>query len=78
MWMEFKVKSAIVAELLSVRQHFFRFMCGCAEGLLGRKNFGKLFFVFLNDSFVASLSVSNSEDSAGIASITTRCDALRK
>jgi hypothetical protein len=41
------VKSAIVAELLSVRQHFFRFVCGCPEGLLGSENFGKLFFLTL-------------------------------
>jgi hypothetical protein len=42
------MKSAIVAALLSVRQHFFRFMCGCSAGLLAAGIFGKHFFgVFL-------------------------------
>jgi hypothetical protein len=40
------MKSAIVAELPPVRQHFFRVVCGCPRGLLNAENFGKLFLTF--------------------------------
>jgi len=44
--MEFKVKSAIVAERWVGRQHLFRIVCGCPRGLFGAGNFGKPFFRF--------------------------------
>jgi hypothetical protein len=37
------MKSAIVAESPPARQHFFRVVCGCPNGLLDAENFGKLF-----------------------------------
>jgi hypothetical protein len=40
------VKIGIVAELLRMRQHFFRFVCGCRGDLLDAENFGKLFLSF--------------------------------
>jgi len=43
------VKTAIVAELPSGRQHFFRFVCGCPKGLLDAENFGKLFLRVFSD-----------------------------
>jgi hypothetical protein len=38
------MKSGIVAELLLVRQHFFRFVCGCRGGFIRCKKFWQAFF----------------------------------
>jgi hypothetical protein len=46
MWMEFECGTSFVAETPKTRQHFF--VCGCPAVLLDVKNFGKLFFKFLN------------------------------
>ena len=46
MWMEFKMKSAIVAEMPLGSQHFFLIVCGWPAGLFDAENFGKLFFEF--------------------------------
>jgi hypothetical protein len=44
--MEFEMKSAIVAVVPLVRQHFFRVMCGCPVGLLDAEKFSKAFLSF--------------------------------
>jgi len=44
------MKSAIVAALLSVRQHFFRFMCGCLAGFISRRNLWQAFFLAFSES----------------------------
>jgi len=46
MWMEFKMKSAIVAEMPLGSQHFFLIVCGWPAGLFDAENFGKLFLSF--------------------------------
>ena len=71
------MKSAIVAELLSVRQHFFRFMCGCSADLLAAGICGKHFLVFLGELVIGKSEVSG----PGIrdrSSVARRYDPARR
>ena len=57
------MKSAIVAEALSVRQHFFRFMCGCSAGLLAPGIFSKDFLMFFGELVIGKSKFSGPENS---------------